>query len=61
MSFKYVNRKNLVYYLHQVIKENGEKDYFFSRQPQKNDLENIPEGYKILEESNGKVVIKKIN
>ena len=61
MSFKYVNRKNLVYYLHELIKENGDKEYFFSRQPQKNNLEKVPEGYTIIEESNGKVVIKKID
>ncbi|GIW22126.1 MAG: hypothetical protein KatS3mg068_1133 [Candidatus Sericytochromatia bacterium] len=61
MTFRYVNKKNLVYFLHEIIKENGEKEYFFSRQPQKNNLDKIPDGYKVMEEANGKVIIKKIN
>ncbi len=61
MTIKYVNRKNLVYYLHVIKNENGETEYFFSRQQQQNDMEFVPEGYKIHEESSGKVVLKKIN
>jgi hypothetical protein len=60
MTFKYVNRKNLVYYLQTSKTEAGETEYFFSRQRQDNDIAGIPDGYKIYEESSGKVILKKI-
>ncbi len=60
MTFKYVNRKNLVYYLHEGKKEDGTKEYFFSKQSQKNDIESLPEGYKIYEDDGGKVILKVI-
>jgi len=60
MTFKYVNRKNLVYYLQAEKNENGEVEYFFSRQRQDNDIEAIPAGYKIVEDGGGKVILKKL-
>lgn len=60
MTFKYVNRKNLVYYLQVNKRETDEPEYFFSRQRQNNDIEAVPEGYKIYEDPGGKVIMKKI-
>jgi hypothetical protein len=59
MTFKYVNRKNLVYYLQAITTETGGTEYFFSRQRQDNDLETVPEGYYIFEDPSGKVILKR--
>lgn len=61
MTYKYVNRKNLVYYLQEKTDDNGNKEYFFTRQKQINDLEDVPEGYSVFEEDSGKVILKKKN
>ena len=58
MTFKYVNRKNLVYYLHEKKNEDGTIDYFFSKQSQINSIEALPEGFKIYEDDGGKVNLK---
>ena len=61
MTFKYVNRKNLVFYLHHKKDENGNDEYFFSRAPQKNDITEIPEWYQLEEDTgSAKVSLKKI-
>lgn len=60
MTFKYVNRKNLIYYLHEKKNEDGTIEYFFSKQSQKNSIESLPEGYKIHEDDGGKITLKKI-
>lgn len=59
MTLKYVNRKNLVYYLAVNKTESGEEEYFFTRQKQFNSIEAIPDGYEVFEEPSGKIVLKK--
>ena len=51
MTFKYVNRKNLIYYLHKIENENGKVEYYMSRQKLKNDMDSLPEGavFEIIE------------
>ena len=60
MTFKYVNRKNLVYYLHEKKNEDGTIDYFFSKQSQINSIQSLPEGFKIYEDDGGKVILKSL-
>lgn len=60
MPFRYINRKNLVYYLCVKKDEQGNPQYYFTRTMQKNDLETVPEGYEVFEDQGGKVHLKKI-
>lgn len=59
MTFKYVNKKNIVYYLQELNDDLGNKNYFFTKQKQVNELEKIPEGYNIFEDLDGKVILRK--
>lgn len=59
MTFKYVNKKNIVYYLQELNDDQGNKNYFFTKQKQVNELEKIPEGYNIFEDLDGKVILRK--
>jgi len=57
--FKHSLRKTS-YIIYMKYKKMEKKFIFFSHKLQRNNLENIPEGYKIIEESNGKIIIKKV-
>lgn len=62
MAVKYVNRKNLVFYLNVKKDKDGNDEYFFSRDNRKNVLNELPDGYQIHEDSgSGKVTLKKID
>lgn len=61
MLFKVVNRKNLVYYLHERKDKDGLPEYFFSRQQQKSSINELPEGYKVHEENDGRIILKKLS
>ncbi|MFN8670868.1 MAG: hypothetical protein U0457_02145 [Candidatus Sericytochromatia bacterium] len=61
MTYKYVNRKNLVFYLNIKKDLTGNiEEYFFSRNTQKNEVNEIPEGYEIFEDpQSAKVSLRK--
>jgi len=55
----YTNRKGDEYYLHQGLTKKARPKYFFSRKPDGQLLDEIPEGYEIYENPNGLVFLRK--
>jgi hypothetical protein len=53
MSVTYTNRKNVTYYLGQTVTKTGKPRYTFSREPAKQPVEQVPEGWEISESVNG--------
>jgi hypothetical protein len=53
MPVTYTNRKDVTYYLCQGVTKTGKPRYYFSREPQGDPIEQIPEGYTISESVNG--------
>ena len=59
MPVTYTNRKGQTYFLCKGTTKTGKPRYYFARQPQDEPVEQIPEGYKIIESVNGLVSLAK--
>ena len=64
MAFSYTNKKGVKYFLHfkDVTLRGGRKQriYFFARDERENSLDEVPDGYKVVEtERTGMPVLKK--
>jgi YHS domain-containing protein len=63
MTFTYENEKGNTYYLHgrETTLKNGTKRtiYFFAKEEKDGTLDSVPEGYMVMETSNGLPVLKK--
>ena len=55
MAYKYTNRKGVTYYLRSSTTKRGKTRYIFARQPGGDEVETLPEGYKVRESINGQV------
>ena len=53
MSFVYTNRKGIAYYLCQGVTASGKQRYYLARKSKGEPVEEIPEGYIIIENVNG--------
>ncbi len=56
----YTNRKGVTYTLCKGVTKTGKPRYFFTREPQGEPVETIPEGYEIRESVNGVVSLAKV-
>jgi len=61
MTVKYINYKGDTYYLHQGKTKTGKPKYFFSMKKEGVLVEAIPDGYKIYENPNARVFLRKIS
>ena len=59
MSVTYTNRKNVTYHLGQTVTKTGKPRYTFSREPARQPVEQVPEGWEISESINGVVTLAK--
>ena len=59
MAVTYTNHKNVTYYLGQTVTKTGKPRYAFSREPAKQPIEQVPEGWEISESVNGIVTLAK--
>ena len=59
MPITYTNRKDVTYYLCQGVTKTGKPRYFFARAIKDKAVEQIPDGYSILESVNGIVSLSK--
>jgi len=59
MPVTYTNRKNVTYYLGQTVTKTGKPRYTFSREPARQPVEQVPEGWEISESINGVVTLAK--
>jgi hypothetical protein len=60
MPIQYVNRKGQTYYLHQKETKTRRINYFFSLKKVGKLVDEIPDGYEIYENPNGRVFLRKI-
>jgi hypothetical protein len=59
MPVTYTNRKGITYYLCQSVTKTGKPRYYFARKPKGEPVEEIPEGFTIVEGVNGLAFLKK--
>jgi hypothetical protein len=63
MAFGYTNSRGKTYYLHastRTLKSGKEqKLYFFAKTEKEGALDNVPEGYQVVESKNGLPVLKR--
>jgi hypothetical protein len=59
MPVTYTNRKGITYYLCQSVTKTGKPRYYFAREPKGEPVEEIPEGFTIVEGVNGLAFLKK--
>lgn len=59
MPVTYTNRKNVTYHLGQTVTKTGKPRFTFSREPAKQPVEQVPEGWEISESINGLVTLVK--
>jgi hypothetical protein len=57
MPVTYTNRKNVTYFLGQTVTKTGKPRYTFSREPARQPVEQVPEGWEINESINGVVTL----
>lgn len=57
---RYTNRKGQVYYLHQGTTKSGTPKYFFSQKSDGRPIPDIPDGYEVYENPNGRVSLRRI-
>jgi len=60
MPVQYVNRKGQTYYLHQSTTKTGKPKYFFSKKCEGVLVDIIPDGFKIYENPNARVFLRRI-
>ena len=59
MAVKYTNSKKLTYYLQKSITKSGFSKYYFSSKKNGELVNQIPQGYEIFENPNGRVYLRK--
>jgi hypothetical protein len=60
MPVTYVNRYRDTYYLHVGTTKTGKPRYWFSKKPEGELVESIPEGYEIYENPDAQVFLRKV-
>lgn len=59
MPITYTNRKGVTYYLCQSTTKTGKPRYVFAREQKGASVEQLPEGFRISEGANGRVIIER--
>jgi hypothetical protein len=64
MAFSFTNQKGVTYFLHASVGKTGTGKtrtlYFFAKVKKEGALDAVPQGYKVVETTNGLPVLKKI-
>lgn len=59
MAITYTNRKGVTYFLCQGVTKTGRPRYYFAGSPRETPVEKIPEGFRIAESANGRVMLER--
>lgn len=59
MAFQHVNRRGVIYYLHEGKTKTGKPKFFLSRSPEGTLADSLPAGFEVYENPNAQVILRK--